>query len=206
MTDKYNAFQPQTLDDAPQLELRIKSIKLYLLQDLLWDYAQTVLDQAAEMKISATKRASLAIKKLKIEYERRQYADLDGEHRKEVWNLTELFETINEANLKALRDELRKEIETNQLDAENAMLVKSVQIAMAVYDAMTLYCKEFDEYLLPYCQTTPHSTMCDECRILGELLPLYAGDCYDKFSQARKTAAQTLFTELKQIELYETQE
>lgn len=55
---------PKTTKDLPQRPLARMATKLYLLGALAWDYADTVCNIAASLRICETKPASRAVREL----------------------------------------------------------------------------------------------------------------------------------------------
>lgn len=191
------------LDDVPQRELAHISVKIYLVGALVWDYADTVLNIAAQMRIGgATKKLTRAIRELRKDYDYIRSKDLDKAHIEKEWELAELFESLNKEAFKKLCNGLITEIrrDTN-LNKDYEVLVEAVQIALTVLDALLLYAAQCDKFIRQY-YPAPHSVLPDHFRRLAILLPEYAGDCYNHHSQARYVTARILLNEINKIELY----
>lgn len=194
----------KTLDDVPQRELAHRSVKIYLLGALVWDYADTVLNIAAQMRIGgATKKLTRAIRELRKDYDYIRSKDLDKTHIEKEWELAELFESLNKEAFKRLCNGLIAEIrhDTN-LNKEYETLVEAVQMAMTVLDALNLYAAQCDKFIRQYYPQAPHSILPDHFTRLGILLPEYAGDCYNRHSKSRHITARILLSEINKIELY----
>lgn len=193
-----------SLDDVPQTELAYMTVKIYFVGALAWDYTDTVLDIAAQMKISETKKLSRTIRELHRNYDRLRAIDLDSEHIRQEWELAELFETINKDHISRLCNGLLTEIRHNhKLSGEYESLVEAVMIALTMLDALRLYADQCDAFIQKYYPDAPHSILPDHFTQLKCLLPEYAGDCYYSHSKARDTTARILLNEINRIELYE---
>lgn len=192
-----------SLDDVPQDELVYRTIKIYLIGALAWDYSETVLDMAAQMRIAETKKLSRTIRSIRRDYDSLRAQDLDEYHLRREWELAEHFETIVARNFAQLRNGLIDEMRyRHRLNRDNELLVESVQIAMAVLDALMLYAVQCDEFIRKYYPGAPHSILPDHFKLLAKLLPEFAGDCYDRDSMSRQITAKILLNEINAIEMY----
>lgn len=203
--NKYNLIpKRKTLDDVPQNELAHMTAKLYLVGALVWDYTDTVLDIAAQMRLGgAAKKLSRAIREIHKDYDRMRSFDLDSEDIRHEWSLAELFEDINRKHFSQLCTGLITEIRHSlNLNGDYELLVESVQIAMTVLDALNLYAEQCDKFISKYYPCAPHSILPDHFRKLAILLPQYAGDCYSQTPKARYVTARILLNEINRIELY----
>lgn len=199
-------FEPRrrTLDDVPQHELLSRSVRLYLIGALVWDYTDSVLALAAQMKNHNTKALSRTIRQLRQDYDRVRAQDLDRAYITREWELAEMFEEINRNTLSRLCNGLLTEIRRDTaLDDANVLLVESVQIAMTLLDALHLFAKQCDAFIRRYCPRAPHSILPDCFRRLAILLPEYAGDCYDRYSGTRQLTARTLLNRINEIRIYD---
>lgn len=190
-----------TLDDVPQDELLHRSICLYLVGALVWDYTDTVLKLAGQMKISKTKRLSRAVRELRLDYDRVRAQDLDRDYIRREWELAEMFEDVNKDTFDCLCNGLLTEIRRDTaLDDDNAILVEAVQIAMTMLDALRLYADQCDRFIRRHYPAASHSILPDHFRRLAILLPEYAGDCYDRYSNTRQLTARVLLDRINEIQ------
>lgn len=193
-----------SLDDVPQRKLFHMAVKVYMLGSLVWDYTDTVLDLAVQMRISETKKVTRAIRALHDNYNRLRAQDFDSDHVKKEWELAELFESINKEAISRLCNGLITEIRHDAtLNRDYEMIVEAVQMAMTIIDTMQLYAAKCDAFIFKYYPRAQHSIMPDHFRRLAILLPQYAGDCYRNHSDARYVTARILLNEIDNIELYE---
>ena len=194
----------KSLDDVPQLKLGYMAVKVYLIGALVWDYTDTVLDIAAQMRLGGgCKKLARAIREIHKDYDYIRSKDLNSNHVKREWELAELFEDINKETFSRLCNGLINEIrhDTN-LDKDYETLVEAVQIAMTVLDALRLYADQCDKVIRKYYPNAPHSILPDHFTKLAMLLPEYAGNCYNRNSEARYITARILLNEINKIELY----
>ncbi len=190
-----------TLDDVPQDELLHRSICLYLVGALVWDYTDTVLKLAGQMKISKTRRLSRAVRELRLDYDRVRAQDLDRDYIRREWELAEMFEDVNKDTFDSLCNGLLTEIRRDTaLDDDNAILVEAVQIAMTMLDALRLYADQCDRFIRRHYPEASHSILPDHFRRLAILLPEYAGDCYDRYSNTRQLTARVLLDRINEIQ------
>lgn len=190
--------------DIPKDILSKKAVKMYIIGALVWDYAETVIDIAAQMKLGGeTKRLSRAIRVLQRDYKQIRAAHLDNNSLKREWELAELFESLNSDEFKRLCHGLCAEIHRDtELNRDYAGLVEAVQMALTLLDTLFLYAAQCDSYILEYYPQAPHSILPDHFRKLRILLPEFAGDCYDNNSQTRSLTAKILLNKINEIELY----
>lgn len=195
----------KSLDDVPQEELACMGVKMYIVGSLVWDYTDSVLDLAAQMKMGgALKKLSRAIREVHRDYDKKRSYDLDAEHVEKERELAELFEDINRKDFSELSKGLIKEIrEGTNLNDEYVYLVEGVQMAMTVLDTLVLYAAQCDTLIRKYYPQAPHSILPDHFKKLAILLPEYAGDCYNRHSKTRARMARTLLDRINEIELYE---
>lgn len=193
----------RTAEDLPIKERVRMVVKTCLLGTLAWDYVDTVLNMAAQMRIQQTKEVSRLIRQIKREYD--QYLsptlhDSDIEHTK---RLSELFEDINTKTFSRLCQGLKAEIgRIADLDSQNVYLVQAVQMVMTVIDTMKLYDKDCGEWM--EANGVPnHTVIPSHFMRVATLIPQYAGDCYDPKSEARWLTAKILYKDIRNMELYD---
>lgn len=193
----------RSLDDVPYKTIGRMAVKINLVAALAWDYALTVLDIAAQMRISSTKPLARAVRDLKRDYDILR-SGLDNDHLRAEWRLAEIFESVNRDNFSRLCYGLLNEIrrDTN-LSGPYESLVEAVQMALTVIDTLRLYGDQCDNYIRRYYPNAPHGILPDHFARLSALLPHFAGDCYDDHSETRRITARILFNEINRIELYE---
>ena len=192
----------KTIEDVPQELLVEWSFKLFALMNLAWDYVDTVCDACISLRIQQTKPLVREIRAVRREYDqfRAPATSPVMEHNETQHGLRmeELF-----------RDDLRKlmsgiKLEVNKLDLtpDHRLLVISVQQAMTLMDTVKIYARWCDKQIHGYGVWT-----CDCCMVqtafltLYDLVPQFAGDCYQPDINARKLTAGILANRIKSMGL-----
>lgn len=199
---RYNLPSQKTTKDIPQRPLARMAAKLYLLGALAWDYADTVCNIAASLRIDATKPVSRAVRELKREYDRFRSRSLCDADIKKESELALLFEELCESHFAKLNYGVSSDKLTTGLDKDYELLIKSVQMAMTVIDTMKLYAADCDKWIREQ-GVNAHSILADHYLRLATLLPQFAGDCYNANMEARKLTAKILLNEIKNIEIHD---
>lgn len=199
-----NDKKSPTFFDIPQKELVYRAIKLFILGSLAWDYADSVLDMAAQRKMGGHfKKVSREIRALRRDYDSLRGQDLDEHHLQIEQRCVEQFEDINKSNIRKLCYGLLNEIRRQgNLDRDDELFVEAVQMAMTVLDALLMYAEQCDKFIRTYYPAAPHSMLNDHFRRLHELLPVYVKDYCNPDSQSRFISARILLNEINKIELY----
>ena len=194
--------QDKTIDDVPSDLLVEWSFKLFALMNLTWDYVDTICDACISLRIEETKPLVREIRTLKREY--------DHFRAPATRPVMEHNETQHGLRMEQLfRDDLRKlmsgiKIEVNKLDLtpDHRLLVISVQQALTLMDAVKTYSRWCDKQIHSFGVWT-----CDCCMVqtsflkLYDLVPQFAGDCYQSDIGARKLTAGILANRLKSMKL-----
>lgn len=186
----------------PERQLMKMGAVICVLGSLAWDYAETCRDIAAQMGIPETRRLSRAVRELHEDYSRLHRASLSDADIKKETDLGLLFEQLCERHLRKLNHGIASEDRNASINDDYLMLVKAVQMAMAVMDAMRLYAAECDRWIMRH-GVYAHSILPDHFKRLAVLLPEFAGDCYNKDSESRRITARALLNELKTIDIYD---
>ena len=193
---------PKSAKDIPQRTLSMMGAKLYLLGALTWDYADTVCNIAAQMRIGKTKPLCRAVRELKREYDRFRNRSMRDEALANETELALLFEDICQQHFTKLNYGIAADKSMAGLTKEYEMLIRAVQMAMTVIDTMKLYAAQCDEWIRSQ-GVEAHSILSDHYLSLAILLPEFAGDSYNANAEARKLTARILLKEINQIEIYD---
>lgn len=157
---RYADGRTHTFFDVPPKELVYRSLKLYLMGALVWDYTETVLDQVSQMRLESTKKTARAVRALRRDFDQVRAQDLDADHLAIEWNMAEQFEQIVSANLTQLHYGILNETRRRfKLDDRTELLVESVQTAMTMLEALKLYADQCDEFIRQYYPEAPHSIL-----------------------------------------------
>lgn len=188
--------------DVPREEISPRAVKLFVFAALTWDYVDTVLDIASQMRLrNGTQKVSRRIRELRDDYNRVRSRSLDEAHFAEEWRLAQLFEKINKVHLAKLNYALKAETSHDYaLDEDYEMLVVAVQTAMTLLDALRMYAAECDAMIRRY-YPAPHSILPPQVAELSGLVPLFAGNCYNAASEARRLTARILLNEINAISI-----
>lgn len=192
----------KTIMDIPGDLLVEWSFKLFALMNLAWDYVDTVCDACISLRIQETKPLVREIRNLKREY--------DQFRAPATRPVMEHNETQHGLRMEQLfRDDLRKlmsgiKLEVNKLDLtpDHRLLVISVQQALTLMDAVKVYARWCDSEIKKRGVWT-----CDCCMVqtaflkLYDLVPQFAGDCYQPDIDARRLTAGILANRMKSIGL-----
>lgn len=188
--------------DIPQKKgLSHRAIKVYLLGALVWDYTETVLDLASQMRINETKKLARAVRTLRDDYDRLQRDSLMTDHLEHIRDLSILFERICRTHLERMCNGIRTDLgRYPDLSAEYRMLLIAVYSALTVLNALTIYGNECDAWIRKH-GIHGNSILGTQLPRLAILLKEFAGDKYNPHIEACLITARILCNELKQIEL-----
>lgn len=189
--------------DLPADETARRVACLALIGTLAWSYTDTVLDIAAQMRLGGqTKRLSRTIRQIRSDYDHMTGRSLSDADMRNVSALADLFESVCAEHFSHLNNGLNADRATAGLDADNLMLVKAVQMAMTILDAMSLFADDFNSWMRSQ-GVYGRSVLGSHFAKLRTLLPLYAGDRYNPQSEARYVTARILYREIKSLDIYD---
>lgn len=201
----YSAFgQPKILMEAvPSVILGGWSNRLAVLENLTWQYVDTIFNICTQMKIRATRPLVAAIRSVKRDYDIFRQAKIDEETIRKETRLTEEFEECYEADFRKLFFGLENEVGKLDLTPDYRSLVIATYQALTTFDAARVFAQRCDRKMR--IEYDFHAN--DECMIqdsflkLGYLLPQFAGDCYRSNLEVRKLTATILANRVNEIEL-----
>lgn len=190
----------KTVYDLPESDVIARTAKLGIISALAWDYADTILDISAQMRIQQTKKLCRAVREIRGEHD--AYVRKSIPHRgiAEILSLAESFSDLCADHLNRLAYAVGADKTVAGLDREHMMLVKAVQMAMTANDAVRMFSDRFDRWLRAH-GVNGNTVYPKEFRRLCILLPQFAGDCYNPRLPARKITATVLVNELERIEI-----
>ena len=195
----------KTLKDLPQREFLIRGCKIFMIGRLAWDYTSTVLEVAATLNLpDETKKIARSIRELKMDYDRRHARSLTDAEISEESDLALKFEDFCQRHFDKLSLGLGNDKFVAGVKRDHKILIKAVQMALTVIDALKIYSAKYDSWIRDQgVHTGVNPTIPTHFIKLSKLLPLYAGDCYNPDSEARRITARILYNELEHIELYD---
>ena len=194
--------KPKTIEDVPKDELLKMAALLFIIGRLAWDYADTVLDLASQMKLGGeTKRISRTIREIRRRWEIFRQKDFDSSHDRKEYDLAMLFEELTRRHLNRLCNAIRVEVSKRyELTDEQIMLVQAVMQTLCVYDAMKMYAGQCDRFIKAYYPTAPHSIMPDEFPQMARLIPRFIPDYYYQ-SESKELTSRILLNEINSIDV-----
>lgn len=200
LTSPILKHKSKSFDDIPKERLIEWSYKLYILMNLAWDYVDTICDCCISMKLSPTKKLVRAIRHLKAEYDRFRSVSMDQTMVDNETEHAQTFEEYVRSDIRKLNFGLEHEISKLDLTKDHKWLVLSVQHALTLMDSVKIYAQWCDKQIASY-----GVWACDCCLVqteflrLFELVPQFAGDCYQPNIKARKLTAKILVNRIMKI-------
>lgn len=151
----------------------------FIMQDVFFDYTDTVLTLAAHHRIEPLKKVCREIKNQRREYEYRQRECLDLDHRKAEGRETEQFidEHFPEFNAEYRMVKWKIGQERPRLDDDNRTFIACTYMGLMIYKALQTICGEADNTIRNIWKHAGHSILTDEVTRTNELLKICLGDC-----------------------------
>lgn len=172
--------------------------------NVVWDYADTICNQAAAMRISETKQLTRTIRQMQREYEKsRQYGTQRRFREQEDTHTIELQDEWFKDYFKELYRDLSEHIHYcfPKLNADNVEFVVSVYMCIVVLKALSKYVKWADTEIERVVGKTKRSIMPQNMVILNSLVIEYAGNCKAAISDADlQPMADKLYQNIRSIE------
>ena len=194
----------KTIDDLPQREFLRRGFKIFMLGSLAWDYTDTVLIMAKQLRLpDETKIVTRRIRNLKKDFDQIHSKSLSESDIEEERKIAEQFEDFCREHLNKLVFSLNNEKIVADVIRDHKILVNSIQQALTIIDTMKIYAAKCDRWIKDNGVHDANSILPVHFIHLSKLLPLLAGDCYNPDSDARRITARILYKELDRIELYD---
>lgn len=196
----------RTIDELSQEEsdeLGAMIMKIYAIGSLAWDYAGTCRDIAAELRIQETKKLSRLVKQLKEDYDRCRQGALSGDNVELEKQLGEDFEADMDEALRKLNYGIEADRKVSDLTLMHKYLVKSTQMAMTMLDAMRLMEYDIRKWFTAH-GVGSQKILTAHYDKLRQVLPGFAGNCYDPFSEARRITAAVIRNKMDQLIIEQT--
>lgn len=192
----------KSVDDLPPDLVAGMAARYLMLLALSWDYVETIQQLAKLLNAHQTKAASRRIHELRRAYNQRLAGSLSDHDVCAQKRIALLFEQICRPHLNKLHWALRNETKQRHpgLAEDWLDLVEAVDTALTVLDAASSYAHNCDSVLRAQ-GVAGHSMLTADISELIRLLPLFAGDCYNSKSEARKLTSRIRLNELKKIDL-----
>lgn len=186
---------PRSTYDLDEDHVTLLMITMYGAGALAWDYADTVLDLASQMRLSQTRQLSRSVRELHGRYEAFTARSLSMFDKRRLTEIGQLIETAFGTHFSRLSSGLDNELAPLGLQPTFRYLVKAVQQAMTVLDAMRHYDAKCADWLTSQRLPT-QSILAAHFNSLYTLLPQFAGDAYNPASPTRDLTARILCNEL----------
>lgn len=190
------------IEDVPTDILTTIRVRMYALGALVWDYVDTVLILAKQMRREQTRRLIRKTDELRRDYESMRRASSDNAfmEREMEWAID--FEDYIKPHMDAMleADRAEREAAFGKLEENTELLMTAVGQAMCMMKALRIYTKGCDLALKKYGVDMARRTlMPQQFAQLETLLLEFGGDTLNVCSTARSDAADTIALELTKI-------
>lgn len=151
----------------------------FVIAEVAWDYADTILNLAAMMRLRETKKLCRAIKDLRIEYDRKRFEVIDDNWRKsETENMIMFQETLSEEYFgkiyRTFKDKLMQSY--SDLEENSVMLIASVYCCKTVIAGLMRYCQAQEKVVSAILGYEINSIMPKQVNRLNTLVSEFVGD------------------------------
>ena len=194
--------KPGGLEKVPDDLLVEWSFKLFALMNLTWDYIDTICDICIAQKIGPTKPLVRAVRSCKTEYDRFRWQVMSRKMEEDEAEHGLRFEERYGDDFRRLLFGIELEVNKHDLVPAHRTLVIAVQQALTLMDAVKVYARRCDSRIASF-----GAWVCDCCMVhtefmkLYDIIPQFAGDCYDPCIEARKLTAGILANRLEETAL-----
>lgn len=151
----------------------------FVIAEIAWDYADTILDIAVMMRLHETKKLCRAIKDLRIEYNRKRFEVIDDNWRKsETENMIMFQETLSHEYFCKIYGTFKEELMQTypELETNSVMLIASVYCCETVIAGMMRYCQAQEKILASILGHEINSIMPKQMNRLNTLVSEFVGD------------------------------
>lgn len=154
--------------------------KIYALMNLAWDYVDTILDQAVQMRISELKVVSRAVRENKKIFEKALWQVLGSERMQEETKRGLVLEEFVYPIIQRFRKGINAEVESRDIEDKYKMYAVSVYEATMLVHAVLMLWSLFDERASKYGARLDRNKLVPPCFCsLVVALPSFGGDQYD---------------------------
>lgn len=177
-----------------------------VLENLAWQYIETVRRLCIQMKTRPTKRLVAAMKSIKHDYDILRQSFVDDEGVMEETVLAEKFEEFCDEDFRKLFYGLENEVGKLGLSPDYKSLIVAVQQALTVIEAALVYSMKCNRILkLEYDFHTDDDFLIRKPLLRAyALMPQFAGDCYQPNIEARRLTASIIANRVESIVLTAT--
>lgn len=197
----YGVKTQRGAEDVPWEVMCDIGVRLHVLAQLVWDYADTVINWAGKaLGLEEVKETARKVRQLKQEYDRRRQPQLGSEVIEMERRAAEAFEAECGNDLKRLAFSLRNEISRAfpGLDPKTGTLIQAVQECQTMIDALRQWAQRSDAVVHSY-GVWRHSVMYDEMVPLASMIERFmVGRKFE--SEARRLTASILLNKISKFE------
>lgn len=176
-------------------------VEVLMLDNLIWDYADTCIQVARSLRRSELKNVSRSVRILQRDYERmRSRVQCNGFNTEMEQLLSETFETSCKTHLDRLSLTLRNELNKQypELKKDEITLLVAVQQCITLLDTLDIFGAACDAFIKRAEPTVKHSIIAGHFPILRRAVVKFAEPHYHK-SEAATTTARILVNVLNQV-------
>lgn len=177
----------------------------FVISELAWDYADTVIDLCVMMKLDKVKLLCRAIKKLRADYLRLHNAHIDKQHHEsEKRNMIVFEEGVKQIfNLYIVNLKCDLASEYPDLSSDSIMFLTAVYQCWIVIKSLLLYAKRQTDKVASIVGHPIGDIIPIQVRKLADLILAFTGDspAPKKFEKQQETYIQTLATQIALVEL-----
>lgn len=151
----------------------------FVIAEIAWDYADTMLDLAAMMRLHETKKLCRAIKDLRIEYNRKRFEVIDDNWRKsETENMIMFQETLSHEYFGKIYGTFKDKLMQTypELETNSVMLIASVYCCKTVIAGLMRYCQAQEKVVSSILGYEINSIMPKQVSRLDTLVSAFIGD------------------------------
>lgn len=151
----------------------------FVIAEVAWDYADTVLNIAAMMRLRETKKLCRAIKDLRVEYDRKRFEVIDDNWRKsETVNMIMFQETLSKEYFGKIYRTFKERLSQTYSDLEDnsVMLIASVYCCKTVIAGLMRYCQAQEKVVSSILGYEINSIMPKQVSRLDTLVSAFIGD------------------------------
>lgn len=177
----------------------------FVIGELVWDYADTVVDLASLMKLSKVRPLSRVIRNLRADYLRLHNSFVDQQHHdSEVRNMYVFEENVKqifELYIVNLKCDLSREYP--DLSSESITFLTAVYQCWVVLKSLLLYASKQSEKVARIVGHPIGNIIPIQLRKLADLILVFAGDspASKRFEKEQEKYIQTLATQIALVEL-----
>lgn len=180
----------------------------FVIAEIAWDYADTILDIAAIMRLYETKKLCRAIKNLRIEYNRKRFEVIDDNWRKsETENMIMFQETLSHEYFGKIYGTFKDKLMQTypELETNSVMLIASVYCCKTVIAGLMRYCQAQEMVVASILGYEINSIMPKQVNRLNTLVSEFVGNSpLSDIEPVIKQYAEELTEYINNIEINET--